>query len=896
MAGHWKVILDGLLRTPQCEIGLLPLLTQGELRQLHGPGGWNDTARNFPLVPLTTLIEEQAKRRPEAIAAEYGDVRWTYSELMNRVNVLCRGLRRAGVPKHALVAMLLPRSLDMLAEMLAILKVGAAYLPLDPDAPAERNMLCLKDADVGAVLASRSVESIPGTSAPVLFVEELYADEISDSGGWEADIDVNDLAYVIYTSGTTGKPRGVEISHASLANLLLSMQREPGFTDVDRLLALTTVSFDIAALELFLPLICGGTVVIATREEARDPYVLAEAIERSRCTVIQATPATWISLLGVGWTGPSCSLKLLCGGEPMPRALAERLLALQVEVWNMYGPTETTVWSTLDHVKQAAGVVPIGKPIANTTAYLLDAQKRLLPVGVPGRLYLGGAGLARGYRGLPAETERKFTRADVVEGARLYDTGDLAVRRADGRIECLGRLDNQVKVRGFRVELEAVEAAVQRHPQVAAAATRVWPDAMGSMELSVYIVGRNGPAPSLAELRRFLSVDQPEYMIPSHLVMMDSLPLSLNGKVDRSRLPAPANGSNEVADAEFESETERRLAAIWAEVLRVPAVKRDDNFFDLGGHSLLMAKLERRVEATFGKRISMAMLIHATTVMSQAGLLEDAQRALPAGLVPIQAKGTRTPIYWIHPPSAIGNLVRAFGGQQPFIGVRLTEADLKELGDAPRFEEIASRHVSRILQGHVGGPLYLGGFCTGGILAYEVAAQLRSAGHEVALVILLDAQNPVYYKRVGSAAVEFSKAKFYLRQALREARRGSRATLRQRLFRFASRVGKMWPRKLVAQETVFGERLTEAAAYQYNPKRYAGEVLLLQPDDRPGLIDHIPGWKSVVDGKLVALNIAGQHDDLLSVEKVQSCAVAISESIGEIENCGIRSVSLPHTR
>ena len=865
MAQHWLVILEAVSQTPECALGELPLLTVAERTDLFR---WNATQRDVPACTALELIVSQAERTPTAKAAVFENLTVTYEELMARSALLAAQLRSAGVERGSLVALCLPRSIDLLAGILGIWRTGAAYLPLDPDLPEARIQLGLTEAGPSAVLVEQPLKfDVPEG------IRQVITAEVKGGGSDVDDVpsSSDDLAYVIQTSGTTGRPKAVEIRHASLVNLLLSMQRRPGFAS-DILLAVTTISFDIAALELLLPLISGGTVCIASRQVARDPQLLPAAIETSGCTVIQATPSTWALLIASGWRGASRPLKILCGGEALTAELAGSLLSTGADLWNVYGPTETTIWSTVHQIEQPGTQIAIGCPIDNTTAYILDSQQQLLPVGVPGKLYLGGAGLARGYRSAPELTAERFIHPPVAGGERLYDTGDLATRRTDGSILCLGRTDHQVKVRGFRVELEAVEAAARRHPRVAAAAARIFQHSTGT-RLAVYLVGKDGPPPDAHTLRCYLQTDQPEYMIPSDVVALDRLPLTPNGKLDRASLPAPHSRPPIREAAPLRTELQVRLAALWSEVLGVEDVGNRDNFFDLGGHSLLVAKLQQKVFATFGRRLSMAALFHAPTLQQQASLLEDAANAASVGLVPLQPRGAYPRLFWLHPPPLLGHLASALGEDQPLLGVGLTETDAASLKASPDIQSIAERHVRTILAAQSSGPFYLAGLCTGGIVAFEAASQLRAAGYDVPLLILLDAQNPEYYQRIGSLSLELNKLAFYIRQGLRDAGDTGRATLLDRLL---YRARQVWHPSVVRDEVVVGEHLTDSAAYRYRPPQYAGDVLLIQPTDRPSKVDHLKGWKSVIEGRLFTQDVKGHHDELLNLRNVAGVAKVIS--------------------
>ena len=464
--------------------------------------------------------------------------------------------------KGDLAAICVHRSFEMVAAMLAILKAGGAYLPLDPTLPKERLEFILKDAKPRVLITEQRLrDALPRSNLPIVICDQNVASTEHNSQTAE-QVGPEDLAYVLYTSGSTGKPKGVEIPHRAVVNLLASMQRQPGFHAKDRLLAVTTLSFDIAVLEIFLPLVTGAQVILATRDVTADPARLADLIQNSGCTVMQATPATWRGLIEVGWPGKK-DLKILCGGEALSRELADKLMARSRSLWNMYGPTESTIWSTVHKVQRGAEAVPIGRPIANTTTFIVDKQGNPLPVGVPGELLIGGTGVARGYRNRKDLTSERFVTCSFAPEERLYRTGDLVRYRSDGVIECLGRSDNQVKVRGFRVELEEVEFILIKHNNIAAAAVKAWPDGSGEMALTAYVVVRDGVELSISELRQFLQQRLPDYMLPSSFVRLSALPITPNGKIDRKALIEPEGFTPHTAFVEPRNDVERKLASIW---------------------------------------------------------------------------------------------------------------------------------------------------------------------------------------------------------------------------------------------------------------------------------------------------------------------------------------------
>jgi amino acid adenylation domain-containing protein len=432
----------------------------------------------------------------------------------------------------------------------------------------------------------------------------------------------DNVAYIIYTSGSTGKPKGVEVTRGSLSNFLLSMLREPGVDENDALLAVTTLSFDIAALELYLPLVAGARVVLAAREESIDGLRLLDLLKRSGATVMQGTPATWRVLIESGWCGDP-RVRVLCGGEAMPLDLAGKLRAFGVDVWNLYGPTETTIWSSAHalHKDQTERTsVPIGRPIANTQMFVLDGAMRPQPVGVPGDLYIGGDGVARGYFHRAALTAAAFVPNPYPEkgGTRLYRTGDLARMLHDGCIECLGRTDNQSKLRGFRIELGEIESVLAGHAQVREVAAMIREDAPGDQRLVAYVMTRDGKALDEAELRTLAESMLPRYMVPAHFVSLDAIPLTANGKVDRRALPAVTSVEVPRAVRQPASELERRIAAIWCEVLGRESIGVNDNFFDLGGHSLLLVRVQLLLRERLGREVGVVDLFAHPNVAALA--------------------------------------------------------------------------------------------------------------------------------------------------------------------------------------------------------------------------------------------------------------------------------------
>jgi len=624
---QFRTLLEAFVRNADQRIAAMPLLSVAEEAWLLED--LNRTTTEFNCNALVhKLISEQAARTPDRIAAECAGRTMTYAELDARSNRLARHLLALFPIPGARLAVALDRSLDMLATMIAIMKAGHIYVPLDPDHPGARLRLIFEAAKIAGLICDReeTARITPEGATHVLLPEAETIIAALDAGALtEVVVDPLSGAYVIFTSGSTGTPKGVEVPHRAIVNFLRSMAKTPGFTCDDTIVAVTTISFDIAVLELYLPLITGGRVVIATKEDVTSGFGLADVLSRCKATVLQATPSLWRMLLEANYT-PQQGLKMLSGGEPLPRDLADALLGHGGSLWNMYGPTETTVWSATGRVEQSVAPITIGHPIDNTQLFILDERQQPRPIGVAGHLYIGGEGLANGY----------FDRADLTEKAfvmvalngrppkRLYRTGDLAVRHADGGIQVLGRIDQQVKLRGFRIELEDIEVALRNSPGVADAAVALQSGPSGEPRLVGFYVNNAGTGATASELSAHLLQQLPAYMVPTAWQALDKLPLTPNGKLDRKALPllATVTATRPSGNTQPSTPMTKTLAAIWSEVLGISDIGLNDSLYALGADSLQLFRIAARL-AERGLPIQAKHLLEHPTIGELAAIAEQ---------------------------------------------------------------------------------------------------------------------------------------------------------------------------------------------------------------------------------------------------------------------------------
>jgi amino acid adenylation domain-containing protein len=702
------------------------------------------------------LFETQVDRTPDAIAVVFGESALSYRELDWRAEGLAQQLGAVGVGPGALVALFLERSLDMVVGMLAVLKAGGAYVPLDPTHPRNRIASILVDAQPAVLLTHTRLQfKLPQHTSHVIMIDAVPVTIRREPGSVTLPAPTpSDLAYVIYTSGSTGKPKGVEIEHRSVTNFLASMQHRPGLGAEDTVLAITTITFDIALLEIFLPLVCGARVVIAPSETARDGAALVDLIKRCGATVMQATPSTLRMLLDAGWDGAPLS-KILCGGEAWTVELATQLLEHCDSLWNMYGPTETTVWSATAKIEAGRPIV-IGPPIANTKLYVLDSMLQLVPVGIPNELCIGGTGLARGYLHQQELTRERFV-ADpyaTEPGARIYRTGDLVRRLPDGTLEFLGRLDHQVKLRGHRIELGEIEATIKRYPGVKDCVVIASDAPPPDRRLIAYIIPAAGTAVPAVALRQLLAETVPEFMIPAAFVSLSAFPLTPSGKLDRKALPSPGAAAQEADGAPLQPRTpnEEVLARIWCEMLDLKQIGVRDNFFERGGHSLLVAQVISRINKMLDVKLGVIDLFRTPTIETLAKSVEENRRPenrfvidRGARVVPLQEGRVEHPVYFIDAGPDQLQLAKRMNRDHAVFGIEVRwpmawhdAVAHNRLSNFPDMKQLAVPYVSALSAHQNSSPCILVGHSFGGLIAFEIAHQFQDRGGKVAAVLLLD--------------------------------------------------------------------------------------------------------------------------------------------------------------
>ena len=866
LQAHFQVLLQQLIANPDQAISQVPLLTDRERNTLLVD--WNNTGKSFPRLPVHKLFEAQVKRGPACPALVFRGRELTYAELNARSNQLAHYLRSIGAENGTLVGLYMERSFEMVVALLAILKSGAAYVPYDPELPPSRLKTMIEDSGPVCVITQRDLYRQLAGYATRTIVVDSGSNAIADQPDSNPRIPIApaDAIYAIYTSGSTGVPKAAINTHEAVSNRILWMQDQYPLASSDRVLQKTPYSFDVSVWEFFWPIISGATLVIAEPGGHRDAGYLTNLIRAERITTIHFVPSMLREFLDAANLDRCGSLRrVFSSGETLPSELRDKFYRrLRAELHNLYGPTEAAVDVTYwDCGNQSpCTTVPIGRPISNVKTYILDRHLTPVPAGVAGELYIGGIAVARGYLNRPELSAERFIPDPFSTDphARLYRTGDRARFLADGNIEYLGRLDNQVKLRGFRIEPGDIEATLLKSEQVRGAAVLLRNADNVGQQLVAYLVPNESEL-DVPALRAFLKGRLPQYMIPSAFVAVDSLPKTASGKLDRMALPAPEIGLH--ARREFVApadEIEERLANIWQDLLGVYPVSVTDNYFDLGGHSLLALQLFSAIKFCLHLDLPLATLFYAPTIRTMAGIIRDSGIEAASPVVPIQPNGTKPAIYCIGALNGevilFRRLATELGQDQPIYGLQ----PFSLVDRLSTVETLAASYIQELSRRGEHRPFCLLGYSFGGLVALEMARQLRAKGAEPALVALVDTTYLSGSKATESWSERIRRYRFHLNRIASGA--GGIAhlvsRLRSRSFRMMHKVSITLgvDRPKIASD-IFGRQLL--AGENYRAKPYPGRVYLLKAESRPEFFDspHL-GWANILSNLQID-EVPGDH-------------------------------------
>ncbi|MDF5727929.1 MAG: amino acid adenylation domain-containing protein [Rhizonema sp. PD38] len=895
MAGHLQTLLCGIVANPQQRLSELPLLTQAE-KMLQAE--WNDTLVDYPQDKcIHDLFEEQVARTPDAVAVVFEDQQLTYQQLNGRANQLAHYLRSLGVSADVLVGICLERSLEMVVGLLGILKAGGAYVPLDPEYPQKRLAFILEDAQVPVLLTQEQLmKGMPQHQGKVVCLDtDWFLIAQQSQVNLLCKVTTDNLAYVIYTSGSTGRPKGVMIKHQNTVAMLDWAKQIFADEALLGVLASTSICFDLSVFEIFVPLNCGGKVILV--ENALHLPTLRAA---KNVTLINTVPSLIAELLKTE-SIPTSVHTINIAGEPLQNKLVQQLYQWEniQQVFNLYGPSEDTTYSTFARInKGACNRAPIGRPINNTQVYLLDKDLQPVPIGIPGELYIGGDGLARGYLNHPELTAEKFIPNPFSNKPNtcLYRSGDLARYLPNGEIEYLRRIDHQVKIRGFRIELGEIEAALAQHAAVRETVVLAQESEQGDKRLVAYVVNSNEQTSTISELRSFLKQHLPEYMIPTVFVFLLTLPLTPNRKIDRSALPAleTFGKSLEVDSLPPRDSLELQLVHIWEEVLNVHPIGVRDNFFDLGGHSFLAITLMARIQEKFGKNLPLATLLQNATVEHLASILRKHSDSFSwSTLIPIQPSGSKRPLFCIYPDGGTilwyMYLMRHLSSEQPFYGLQSLSVD-QEHKFHTQIEDIAAHYIEAIQTVQLQGPYQLVGWSFGGLVAFEIAQQFQEQNQQVSFLGLLDVS------AVHMASEEFQElddAAFlvkeyndiplsleYLQQLEPDERRFYIIEQFRQLNLIPPDFGRDQTQRLL--------KIVESqyrAINSYRPQTYPGKIILFQASEGAAISsqDSTLGWGELATEGVEIHWVSGNHRTMLQEPHVQVLAKQLRACLEKLQ-------------
>jgi amino acid adenylation domain-containing protein len=920
MLEQFTIFLQGIATDSTQSLSQLPLLSEWERHKILVE--WNDTAIDYPLDQcIHQLFEDQVEKTPDALAVVFEEQQLTYQELNKRANQLAAYLQELGVKPETLVGICVERSLEMIIANLAILKAGGAYLPLDSTYPQEHLDYIIQDAQISLILTQNHLQAKIASCVTVsqnkIQIISLNSNLPSSPTSLQSHTsNSSNLAYVIYTSGSTGKPKGVEIPHRALVNFAQAAVQEYEITQSDRILQFASISFDASIEEIYPCLIAGGTLVLRSEEMGYSPSLLLEKSCDYGITILDLPTAFWHLLTAELANSlqlqlpPSIRLVIIGGEAVNPKQVTiwNRLVGTACQLINTYGPTETTVVATsykIPHQLDNLSIIPIGRPLPNLQTYILDKNLQPVPVGVPGEIYIGGAGLARGYLNRPELTAEKFVTNPFAQGqkSKLYKTGDLARYLADAKIEYLGRIDNQVKIRGFRIELGEIEATLSLHQNIQQTVVIAKEDNSGDKRLVAYIVTHREQTVTTEEIRGFLKQKLPHYMIPSTFIFIEALPLTPNGKIDHRALPAPEQARSEPEETFVapRNQLELQLATIWQDVLGIQNIGIHDNFFDLGGQSLLAVRLFAEIHKSFNQKLTLSTILQASTIEQLAKAISQ-KEYLPDSsyLVPIQPHGSKIPFFCIHGAQGevlfLKSLANHLSWDQPFYAIR-SPGQNGETAPLTCIKEMAKLYIKEIKTIQPQGPYLLGGYSFGGLVAFEMARQFKEQGQEVSLLALLDCYAPEslkylplhnrflqHFRNFLSIGPDYLFNKFKTLRTRIMYRLLKDEAMRNNYFhhltstKYFYNLINEFPNYTV-EDLKLWENLYKAnlqASSNYIPSVYAGKITIFRVKTDPTKNFYQPvakcGWSELSNQEIEVYDCTGDHYTFIEEPHVQSLA------------------------
>lgn len=855
---------------------------------------------------IGNLLAGIAEKFPDKIAIKHNGNTITYHELNTSSNQLATYFLDNGLAPGDIVAVVMDRSIKLIAYLLGLIKAGAAYLPIDPGLPADRVNFMLEDCGAKLLCTSQQYERKFGSNHKKIIADEAWLKRHNYPVTVpEIAYNPHALAYILYTSGSTGKPKGVAIEQHSLVNLLLSIQQAPGMNENDIMLGITTISFDIAELEMYLPLISGAQLIIVDSDVAKDGRALLDIIQAENVTIMQATPFSWRMMLQSGWN-QRLPLKAFCGGEAMGKDLAEKMLERCAELWNMYGPTETTIYSTIKKVSPKDEVITIGKPIAATQVYILNEQQQPVPDGEEGEIYIGGDGVARGYINRPELDAERFIddTFSAQSGKKIYKTGDWGKMLPDGEIQYLGRIDHQIKIRGYRIETEEIEYLLKQRKAIKEALIIMHEDEIGNKQLLAYIVpstkitNYNQPS-SIKRWKAYLTRKLPAYMVPHQFIIIPKMPLTPNGKVDRKKLPLPHVKRAASKAKPPKNDIEKSLLEIVIKKTGWTDIGVSDNLIEMGIDSLVALTIIVDIETTFDKRLPITVLLHHPTVQMLATFITSISSSTYNLLLPLKPEGSKVPLYVIH---GIGlnlfnfiGMINHLAPDQPVYGIRAAGLDgnFKPLGS---IEEVSAYYNQEILNHDPIGPYAIAGYSYGGVIAYEMARQLKQAGKKVEMLAMIDTnlqedlrnapQNELLKKKLMR---QLDKLKFRTGSIIKYPFHNLlyvKEIYRQRFRRFLVRT-KLVDKHKFSELPEYMQKVVykfERAWDKYTLQPLDIAVDLFKAQTRMYYVDdpEFLGWQKYALGGVSVHEIPGDHKDIFSPPNDQVMAEIFQKRLNQI--------------